>query len=109
VALAAVRAGTGHPDPGRLRSAADRRHLFLPDARPVRRRRWEFSTEGWFRVFFTRDIFDDTVSFAGAHLDIFWRSVSLALYTTVLTAILGFPTAWFIATRPPHGGRSGCS
>lgn len=62
---------------------------------------WEFSIEGWFRVFFTRDIFDDTVSLAGAHLDIFWRSVSLALYTTALTAILGFPTAWFIATRPP--------
>lgn len=61
---------------------------------------WEFSTEGWFRVFFTRDIFDDTISFAGAHLDIFWRSISLALYTTVLAAILGFPTAWFIATRP---------
>jgi spermidine/putrescine transport system permease protein len=61
---------------------------------------WEFSTEGWFRVFFSRDIFDDTVSIAGAHLDIFWRSVSLAFYTTVLAAIFGFPTAWFIATRP---------
>ncbi|MCG6113891.1 MAG: ABC transporter permease [Mesorhizobium sp.] len=63
---------------------------------------WEFSTEGWFRVFFSRDIFDETISLAGAHLDIFWRSISLALYTTVLAAILGFPTAWFIATRPPR-------
>jgi len=63
---------------------------------------WELSTEGWFRVFFSRDIFDDTISLAGAHLDIFWRSISLALYTTVLAAILGFPTAWFIATRPPR-------
>lgn len=62
---------------------------------------WEFSIEGWFRVFFSRDIFDETIGFAGAHLDIFWRSVSLALYTTLLTAILGFPTAWFVATRPP--------
>jgi len=63
---------------------------------------WEFSTEGWFRVFFSRDIFDGTISLAGAHLDIFWRSISLALYTTVLAAVLGFPTAWFIATRPPR-------
>lgn len=62
---------------------------------------WDFSLEGWFRVFFRRDIFDDTVTFATAHLEIFWRSVSLALYTTILAAIMGFPTAWFIATRPP--------
>src|SRR5690606_35140262 len=45
-------------------------------------------------------IFDDTVGPAGAHLDIFWRSIRLALITTVMTAVLGFPTAWFIATRP---------
>jgi spermidine/putrescine transport system permease protein len=62
---------------------------------------WNFSTEGWFQVFFTRDIFDDTVAPATAHLDIFWRSIKLALYTTLFAAILGFPTAWFIATRAP--------
>lgn len=62
---------------------------------------WEFSLEGWFRVFFNRDIFDDTVGLASAHVDIFWRSIKLAFYTTVLAAILGFPTAWFIATRRP--------
>jgi spermidine/putrescine transport system permease protein len=62
---------------------------------------WRFSTEGWFRVLFDRDIFDDTVSFADAHLTILWRSVRLSLATTALTLLLGFPTAWFIATRPP--------
>lgn len=63
---------------------------------------WNFSTDGWFQVFFTRDIFDETlVTPATAHLDIFWRSIKLALYTTLITAILGFPTAWFIATRAP--------
>jgi spermidine/putrescine transport system permease protein len=62
---------------------------------------WEFSLEGWFRVFFNRDIFDDTVGLASAHVDIFWRSIKLSFYTTVLAAILGFPTAWFIATRRP--------
>lgn len=62
---------------------------------------WEFSTEGWFQVFFQRDIFDDTVTPASANLAIFQRSIMLALYTTIIAAILGFPTAWFIATRAP--------
>ena len=61
---------------------------------------WELSTEAWFRVVFHRDIFDDTLSLADAHLTIFWRSVSLSLLTTLLTLTLGFPTAYFIATRP---------
>ena len=34
----------------------------------------QFSTDGWFAVFFNRDIFDDTVTFADAHLSILWRS-----------------------------------
>jgi len=61
---------------------------------------WEFTAEAWFRVFFERDIFDDTISLADAHLTIFWRSVSLSLLTTLVTFAIGFPTAWFIATRP---------
>jgi spermidine/putrescine transport system permease protein len=62
---------------------------------------WDFSTGGWFQVFFSRDIFDDTVGPATAHLDIFRRSITLAFYTAIITAVLGFPTAWFIATRAP--------
>ncbi|MCQ4630292.1 MULTISPECIES: ABC transporter permease [Shinella] len=62
----------------------------------------EFSSEGWFNVLFTRDIFDETVSLADAHFLIFWRSVKLAFATTVLCLIFGFPTAYFIATRAPH-------
>jgi spermidine/putrescine transport system permease protein len=60
---------------------------------------WRPSTEGWFRVVFSRDIFDGTVGLADAHLTIFWRSVSLSLMTTLATLALGFPTAYFIATR----------
>ncbi len=30
-----------------------------------------------------------------------WRSIWLSFQTTVICAVLGFPTAWFIATRPP--------
>lgn len=63
---------------------------------------WDFTGEAWFRVFFERDIFDDTVSLADAHLTIFWRSVKLSLLTTLITFVVGFPTAWFIATRPPR-------
>jgi spermidine/putrescine transport system permease protein len=59
-----------------------------------------FSLEGWTSVFMQRDIFDDTLGIADAHLAIFWRSIKLSLYTTFFTLILGFPTAYFIATRP---------
>ncbi|HMM63124.1 MAG TPA: ABC transporter permease [Mesorhizobium sp.] len=61
-----------------------------------------FSLDGWTSVLFQRDIFDDTLGLADAHLTILWRSVSLSFYTTVLTLIFGFPTAYFIATRPPQ-------
>lgn len=60
----------------------------------------EFSLDGWFGVFFQRDIFDDTVGLADAHLSIVWRSVRLSLMTTALALLFGFPTAYFIATRP---------
>ncbi|MGE0242089.1 MAG: ABC transporter permease [Parvibaculaceae bacterium] len=62
--------------------------------------KWAFSTDAWFSVFFERDIFDDTLSFADAHLSILWRSIKLSFLTTLLTFIFGFPTAYFIATRP---------
>ena len=63
---------------------------------------WNPSIEGWFDVFLHRDIFDGQVSMADAHLSIFWRSVSLSTYSTLLALFLGFPTAFFIATRPLH-------
>lgn len=63
--------------------------------------KWIFSVDGWVNVLLQRDIFDDTLMWADAHLSIFWRSLSLSLITTVLTLIFGVPTAWFIATRPP--------
>ena len=62
---------------------------------------WSFSGQGWFDVFLSKDIFDDTISFADAHVLIFWRSIKLSLITTIATLLLGFPTAYFIATRSP--------
>ncbi len=60
---------------------------------------WQLSLDGWFEVFLKEDIFDGTVSIADAHLSIFWRSVKLSFQSTVLALVLGFPTAYFIATR----------
>jgi spermidine/putrescine transport system permease protein len=62
---------------------------------------WQFSSEAWFSVFFERDIFDDVVTLADAHVSIFWRSVKLSLITTLITLLIGFPTAYYIATRDP--------
>ena len=61
---------------------------------------WSFSGDGWVSVLVQRDIFDDTLSIADAHLTILWRSVKLSLLTTIVALFLGFPTAYFIATRP---------
>ncbi|MBC2833927.1 ABC transporter permease [Paragemmobacter straminiformis] len=61
---------------------------------------WGFSLDAWRGILFTRDIFDDTLVLADAHLSIFWRSVKLSTLTTLFTFAVGFPTAWFIATRP---------
>jgi spermidine/putrescine transport system permease protein len=62
---------------------------------------WVFSWDGWIGILFQRDIFDGTLGLADAHLTIFWRSIWLSVVTTVLAFVVGFPTAWFIATRPP--------
>lgn len=61
---------------------------------------WQFSTEAWFNVFLQEDIFDETITFSDAHLSIFWRSVRLSLGTTLLALFIGFPTAYFMSTRP---------
>ena len=63
---------------------------------------WIFSLEGWRSILFTEDIFEPgTYTLADAHLTILIRSLKLSLMTTLLTALVGFPTAWFIATKPP--------
>ena len=63
---------------------------------------WDFSLEGWRSILYSEDIFDPgKYALADAHLTIFWRSIRLALQTTLIAFLVGFPTAWFIATRPP--------
>ena len=62
---------------------------------------WQFSTNGWTGIVYAKDIFDETYKLVDSHMTIFWRSIKLSLITTVLTFLVGFPTAWFIATQPP--------
>ncbi len=59
-----------------------------------------WSSEGWYSVLWEKDIFDDSITLADAHLSVFWRSVKLSMITTFITLVLGLPTAYFIATRP---------
>lgn len=61
---------------------------------------WGFSLDGWRGILWSKDIFTDEYVLADAHLTIFWRSVKLSVLTTITTFLVGFPTAWFIATRP---------
>ncbi|WP_374653358.1 ABC transporter permease [Dongia sp.] len=61
---------------------------------------WKFSTDAWLSVVFQKDIFTDEVTLADAHLSILWRSVRLSFLSTILALVFGFPTAYFIATRP---------
>ena len=62
---------------------------------------WDPSGEAYIRLLFERDIFDDTLAFNADYLQILWRSVLQAGVATVLCLLIGLPTAWFIATRPP--------
>jgi len=61
---------------------------------------WRFSLEAYQQFLFQRDIFDDSLSFSTAYLEIFGRSVLMAMMATTVCLAIGFPTAYFIATRP---------
>lgn len=60
----------------------------------------KFSLESYISLLFQRDIFDDTLSFSGDYLEIYLRTAIFGAITTVLCLLVGFPTAYFMATRP---------
>jgi spermidine/putrescine transport system permease protein len=62
---------------------------------------WKFTTQAYVSFLFEEDIFDGTFQFVTDYLEIFWRSIWLAALTTVFCLLVGFPTAYFMATRPP--------
>lgn len=63
---------------------------------------WEFSIESYLQFFFERDFFDDSLVFSSAYMQIYLRSFIQAIVTTVACFLIGFPTAYFIATQPEH-------
>jgi spermidine/putrescine transport system permease protein len=62
---------------------------------------WEFSLAAYDQFFFDRGLFgDEPPKIEWAYIGIFWRSIWQAGAATLLSLAIGFPTAYFIATRP---------
>lgn len=61
---------------------------------------WVFSTDAYVQFLFERDLFSEDLLFSTAYLSIYGRSFVQAVVATVICFIIGFPTAYFIATRP---------
>lgn len=62
---------------------------------------WEFSLAAYDQFFFDRGLFgDEPTTIQWTYLTIFARSIIQAAVATVLCLLIGFPTAYFIATRP---------
>ncbi|MET1025742.1 MAG: ABC transporter permease [Dongiaceae bacterium] len=57
--------------------------------------------DAWINLLFERDLFSDDLAPNFAYYIIFARSIGMALMTTALSLAIGFPTAYFIATRTP--------
>ena len=61
---------------------------------------WQFSADAYLNFLFQQDIFDGTMQFSPDYLIIYLRSFLFALCTTTICLLLGYPTAYFMATRP---------
>lgn len=63
---------------------------------------WDLTLAAYDQFFFNRGLFgDEPASIEWTYIAIFWRSIWQAGVATLLCLAVGFPTAWFIATRPP--------
>jgi len=62
---------------------------------------WEFSVAAYDQFFFDRGLFgDESPKIEWTYINIFWRSIWQAAAATILSLLIGFPTAYFIATQP---------
>ena len=61
---------------------------------------WVFSPEAYIQFLFERDLFTEELQFSSAYLSIYARSFGQAAAATLACFVIGFPTAYFIATRP---------
>ena len=63
---------------------------------------WDFTLAAYDQFFLDRGLFgDEPPKMEWTYINIFWRSIWQALLATLLCLLIGFPTAYFIATRPP--------
>ncbi len=63
---------------------------------------WEFSPAAYDQFFFNRGLFgDEPPTIEWTYIGIFWRSIVQAFIATLICLAIGFPTAYYIATRPP--------
>lgn len=64
---------------------------------------WQFSLDAYDQFFVERGLFGDEPPRPNwTYIAIFWRSIWQAGLATFLCLVIGFPTAWFIATRSPR-------
>jgi len=62
---------------------------------------WEFTLAAYDQFFVNRGLFgDEPPTIEWTYIAIFWRSIWQAGLATLFCLLVGFPTAWFIATRP---------
>ncbi|MEM6939952.1 MAG: ABC transporter permease [Pseudomonadota bacterium] len=62
---------------------------------------WEFSLGAYDQFFCDRGLFgDEPCAIEWTYITIFWRSIWQAGLATLFALLIGFPTAYFIATRP---------
>lgn len=62
---------------------------------------WEPSIDSYVSILFQRDILEQTLQFTPDYLLIFSRSIIFAAITTLFCLAVGFPTAYYMAMRPP--------
>jgi spermidine/putrescine transport system permease protein len=63
---------------------------------------WDFTLAAYDQFFLSRGLFgDEPPVVEWTYITIFWRSIWQAAVATLICLAVGFPTAWFIATRPP--------
>lgn len=60
-----------------------------------------FSLAGYQRFFYSPDI-DGNMQWDTRYLQIIYSSTTMAVLATFICVLIGFPMAWFMATRPAH-------
>ncbi|MFA9229606.1 MAG: ABC transporter permease [Microgenomates group bacterium] len=64
---------------------------------------WDFTLAAYDQFFVTRGLFgDEPAQIEWTYIGIFWRSIWQAALATITCLVIGFPTAWFIATQAPR-------